>query len=301
MSSSASTSKPETIVVGRRREPGVPYSRYLMSQSLSASGLSPERAYELARTVGLRLEQREQRVIGVGDLRALAEQVLLAEEGERAVERFGAWQRLDSLDRPLIVMLSGTTGVGKSTLATMLAHRLGITRVIATDVIRHVLRSFFARELMPAVHYSAFDAAGAVDDEVSHGDRDLVGYERQAESIGHGVAAIVDRACTEGTAMVVEGVHLLPDGLPGGLAERCVLVEALLVVDDEQLHRGHFALRGGERPAERYLSRFEEIRKLQRHLAARAGARGVATIDNYSIDAALAETMDLVLRTVGRL
>ena len=301
MSSSASTTKPETIVLGRRREPGLPYSRYLMSQSLSASGLLPERAYELARAVGRRLEQREQRMIGVDELRALAEQVLLAEEGEQVVERFGAWQRLDRLDRPLIVMLSGTTGVGKSTLATMLAHRLGITRVIATDVIRHVLRSFFERELMPAVHYSAFEAAGAVDDDVGHSDRDLLGYERQAESIGRGVAAIVDRACTEGTPMVVEGVHLLPDGLPEGLAERCVLVKALLVVEDEQLHRGHLALRGGERPAQRYLSRFEEIRKLQGHLTTRASARGVATIDNHSIDAALADTMELVLRTVGRL
>lgn len=300
MSSSASTSKPETIVLGRRREPGLPYSRYLMSQSLSASGLSPQRAYELACAIGLRLEQRDRPAIGVDDLRTVAEEVLAGEEGEGALGRFRAWHRLDRLDRPLVVMLSGTTGVGKSTLATMLAHRLGITRVIATDVIRHVLRSFFARELMPAVHYSAFEAAGAVD-AGERGDHDLVGYERQAESIGRGVVAIVDRACAEGTAMVVEGVHVLPGALPDQLRERCVLVEALLVVEDERLHRGHLALRGGDRPAQRYLSRFEEIRKLQAHLAERAAARGVVTIDNHSIDAALAETMDLVLRTVGRL
>ena len=66
------------------------------------------------------------------------------EEGAEAVGRFLMFQRLDRLDRPLIVMLSGTTGVGKSTLATMLAGRLGITRVIATDVIRQVLRAFFS-------------------------------------------------------------------------------------------------------------------------------------------------------------
>ena len=51
-------------------------------------------------------------------------------------------------------------------------------------------------------------------------------------------------------------------------------VEALLVVEDEELHRGHFALRGAARPAERYLARFEEIRALQDHLVgARARAR----------------------------
>ena len=38
-------------------------------------------------------------------------------------------------------------------------------------------------------------------------------------------------------------------------ARRCVLVEALLVVEDEELHRGHFSHRPGTRPAERYLGR----------------------------------------------
>lgn len=301
MSSSASTGKPDPIVLGRRGARGLPYSKYLMSQSLSASGVASVRAYELARTIERRLQQRGEAVIGVDALRRLAEDVLRDEEGEHAVERFRNWQLLDRLDRPLVVMLAGTTGVGKSTLATMLAHRLGITRVIATDVIRHVLRSFLSRDFMPAVHYSAFDAAAAVE-HGEEGDPDLVGFELQAESIGVGVAAIVDRACTELTPMVVEGVHLLPGGLEDGLRRRCVAVEALLVVGDEELHRGHFALRGGAgRPAERYLARFEQIRKLQAHLAERARAGGVPVIDNVSIEGALGEAMELVLRTAGRL
>ena len=60
--------------------------------------------------------------------------------------------------------------------------------------------------------------------------------------------------------MVVEGVHVVPGGVHPRVREHCVLVEALLVVEDADLHRAHFGLRPGTRPAERYLARFDEIR-----------------------------------------
>jgi 2-phosphoglycerate kinase len=199
-------------------------------------------------------------------------------------------------------MLAGSTGVGKSTLATMMAARLGITRVIATDVIRQVLRAFFSREFMPSVHYSAFEAGEAADLILEPGeDRDIVGFARQAEAIGTGVEAIVERACLERTPMVLEGIHLLPGALrEKELHQRCIAVEAVLAVEDEELHRSHFAMRGGHRPAERYLSRFNQIRKLQDHLIARAKEEGVTVIDNTSVDRALPQLMDLVLDSVSR-
>ena len=48
-------------------------------------------------------------------------------------------------------------------------------------------------------------------------------------------------------------------------------------------------------PAERYLGAFDEIRRLQDHLAERARAEGVAVIDNANVDEALARLMQLVL------
>ena len=100
--------------------------------------------------------------------------------------------------------------------------------------------------------------------------------------------------------MVLEGVHLVPGMLDERLRARCIAVEAVIAVSDERLHRSHFALRGGDRPADRYLARFGEIRKLQDHLTERANERGVAVIDNTSLDRALTEGMELVLRAAGR-
>jgi 2-phosphoglycerate kinase len=117
--------------------------------------------------------------------------VLRAEQDEtdRAALRELAPAR--PLERPLVVLLGGTTGVGKSTIAAMLAARLGVNRVIATDVIRQVLRAFFTHEAMPTVHYSAFEAGG------------IAGYRDQAERVDTGITAIVDRAANEAKPVVV--------------------------------------------------------------------------------------------------
>ena len=275
---------PETIVVHKGH--GLPYSKGLMAQSLQASGLPPERSFELAREIERRLALRGDRHVGVDGLDQLCLEVLRAEEGESAVRRYKGWRRLDRLDRPLVVLIGGTTGVGKSTLATMLAARLGIRRVIATDVIRQVLRAFFTHEAMPSVHYSAFEAGG------------LDGYRDQAGRVATGIAAIIERAANEGEPIVVEGVHVMPGAMESALRERCVLAEALVVVRDQGLHRGHFSHRPGTRPAERYLASFAEIRALQDHLSERARLAGVEVIDNENVDAALASLMELVLDAV---
>ena len=276
----------ETIVTHRARG-GLPYSKGLMAQSLSATGLTPARSWALARAVERRLEDERLATIESTDLRAVTERVLAEEEGDAAVERYRDWERLNHLDRPLVLLLSGTTGVGKSTLATMAAHRLGITRVIASDVIRQVLRASFARDFMPSVHSSAFEV-------------DMRGYLEQADAVGTGVVAIVERACAEGTPVVIEGVHVAPGMLGDELPSRCLLVEAVLVVHDRGLHRAHFEARGERRPAQRYLARFQQIRALQDHLVGKAAERGVAVIDNANIDEALARVMDLVIHAVRK-
>src|SRR5204862_3133446 len=133
--------------------------------------------------------------IGVGALRDLAAEVLREQESEDVARRFLDWEGLDQLERPLIVMLGGTAGVGKSTLATLLAGRVGISRVIATDAVRNIIRAFFSHDFMPVVHYSSFEAGATVEpEEVGRGDPDIVGYLRQVASVRTRVSASVERA-----------------------------------------------------------------------------------------------------------
>jgi len=44
-------------------------------------------------------------------------------------------------DKPMVILLSGTSGTGKSSLALLLAKKMGIQTVFSTDTIRHVMRN----------------------------------------------------------------------------------------------------------------------------------------------------------------
>ena len=54
------------------------------------------------------------------------------------------------------VLLAGTSWTGKRTLAGLLAARLGITTVLSTDNIRHMLRSFADEDKNPLLWASTY-------------------------------------------------------------------------------------------------------------------------------------------------
>lgn len=63
--------------------------------------------------------------------------------------------------RPIIILLCGTSGTGKSTLASILAARLGITNIISTDTIRGMMRSCASdeeRKALPSLWCSTYTA-----------------------------------------------------------------------------------------------------------------------------------------------
>jgi 2-phosphoglycerate kinase len=191
---------------------------------------------------------------------------------------------------PLIILIGGATGTGKSTVATEVAHRLGITRVTSTDFLRQTLRSVFAPEVMPSIHVSSFDAGR---------DGDLVeGFVEQTRNVLVAVEAAVERALVEGWSMVLEGVHLVPGMLevdPG----QTRIVQCVLSIEDETAHEAHFWIRDlaseGLRPVAKYLDRLGDIRRLQDFILERARDTGVPVIENRGMDDATDAVIDLVL------
>lgn len=61
------------------------------------------------------------------------------------------------------ILLCGTSGCGKSTLSTLLASRLGITTVVSTDSIRHMMRSFVDERQNPLLYASTYSAGEHLD------------------------------------------------------------------------------------------------------------------------------------------
>ncbi|XP_075089853.1 P-loop NTPase domain-containing protein LPA1 homolog 2-like [Nicotiana tabacum] len=61
------------------------------------------------------------------------------------------------------VLLCGTSGCGKSTLSALLGSRLGITTVVSTDSIRHMMRSFVDEKQNPLLWASTYHAGEYLD------------------------------------------------------------------------------------------------------------------------------------------
>ncbi len=268
-----------------------PFSKGLLARSLMATGLRPERAYDVAAAMERRLRRRGRGSLTLADLREVSCRVLGQQEGEQLIERFPQWRALRHLDAPLILLIGGATGVGKSTLATQLAARLGITRVVSTDMVRQVMRAFFAAELMPAIHFSSFDAASAVRVTLPREtDLSKVGFIEQTKAVTVGIEALIQRGITEGkNPMIVEGVHIVPGILDRTSWLEAVVVEMVLAVKDRDEHRAHFTVRawetGGVRPSERYVEHFAQIRRIQKYIVSRAEEYDVPVIDYVGIDA----------------
>jgi 2-phosphoglycerate kinase len=283
---------------------GVPFSKGLLGQSLTATGLPPYRAHQVAFEVEEQLVRDRIFELESEELDRRVESALAKTEGELYVERHRKWQSLGREDRPVMILIGGTTGVGKSTLATTIAHRLGIVRIISTDAIRQVMRAFFSETFMPAIHYSSFDADEAVRIPVGRGlDSHILGFVEQIEAVNVGVTAIVERATSEKTGMVIEGVHLVPGFTAMHSWENALVLPMVVVVRDKELHRAHFLVRDretdGRRPYQRYLDNFEEIRKIQDFILSRAEEEGTLIIDNLNIDDTVGLVVDHLYELIG--
>ncbi len=97
----------------------------------------------------------------------------------------------------------------------------------------------------------------------------------------------------------MEGAHLVPgfvDVAPW--QERVLAVELVVTVEDEDVHRGHFAARAADaasRPFDRYMKGFRNIRRVQKYIKSQALSHGVPVVPNYNLDQAIAAVVDLVM------
>ena len=205
-------------------------------------------------------------------------------------------------NRSMIVLLGGTSGSGKSTVASLLASRFGIPTVLSTDSIRHVMRNFMSAEDCPVLFCSTYEAGSKIklDEGVKESKRIVVGFQQQAAAVQQRLESILEDFYNRGESIVVEGVHLTPDFLTAMVKRFDNCVPFLIYISNENKHRERFAVRSKymtlEKRHNKYVQNFSSIRCIQKHLIKKADEYLIPKVDNSNVD----KSVGLVHRTIIR-
>ncbi|MEC8845040.1 MAG: hypothetical protein VXX42_13740, partial [SAR324 cluster bacterium] len=153
---------PERIQTGEIRvvqgQSSVPFSKVLLTQSMTAAGLDLNQAFRISQEFEQHLLTEKVHRIEKEDLFQHIKKTIEKQFDTYTSELYELASRLDQLKRPVIIYIGGAPGTGKSMLATSLATRLGINKVISTDSIREIMRLAFSNDLLPTLFHSTTEA-----------------------------------------------------------------------------------------------------------------------------------------------
>lgn len=281
---------------------GLPFSKGVLSQSLLATAIDPSDAFAVAREIEHELIASGVREISRHDLRELACRVLRLRSGDETAGRYLLWRRHQEPERPVVLLLGGSSGVGKSALALEAARRLGIGRVQSTDSIRQMMRILLSQELVPAIYGSSYDAYALLPKQDGRLPSVIEGFRAQASVVSIGIRASLDRTISESANLIIDGVSLVPGMLDLSVyRERANVVFLVIATLDEDALRNRFLSRATgqkQRLPHRYVENLDGILAIQRHLLESAERYRIPVIDNVSFDVSVRLVIDQVMEAL---
>lgn len=285
------------IPLMRTSQGDVAFSRAILLRQLITAGLEAEHAMVIAQETYQWLQGASTEQPTQPEVQAWVSGRVEALHGSAHARRyrFTCWVR-DS-EVPLILLIGGATGTGKSSLATELAFRLGIRMVTSTDMIRETMRTVLSPEVVPGLHDHSFrgmlQGGKALSDPK---ERVLAGFRQQQAQVAVGVRAVIRRAIRENAHMIIEGTHIRPPYHRFVTPGRDVMVAGLvLAVPEEKRHRARFPRRAESqsmRDPDTYLEAFQSVRWIHDDLLAAAEEAGGVVVANDDLDITIRGVVD---------
>jgi 2-phosphoglycerate kinase len=167
-----------------------------------------------------------------------------------------------------IVLIGGTAGTGKSTLARELAWEMRFDHRLGTGFLREVAKSYHSEKTAPDLYSFTFRAEKPIDHLMA-----------QARLLKPAIDACIVRARNEGTSLVIEGNHLVPALYRDAPVDLYVVLSA----PDQGEHKMRLH---GQSHAKRRLTESDiaNVRLIDQYLCAEAERCGVPLVlyaDNF--------------------
>jgi 2-phosphoglycerate kinase len=301
----AETEHQQKIIVRSDRGDS-PFSAGILTRSLEACVVDKKPAIEVALRVQEAVQARGQSVIEAPAMRRLIYQSLKEHCSNEAANDYLSRRQFKTSGKPLIILVGGASGTGKSTICSELAYRLDVVRTQSTDMMREIIRSYLAPHVVPTLGFSSFDAWRGLpgittQDARSNTDNPVIaGFQAQCANVRSALEATIDRALKERLDMIIDGVHVLPMELDLAKArEAAVVVSVMLAVTTRQQLANQLSWRSREQPdrgTSRHLEQLDAIWELQSFLLNLADKAQIPIIANWTIE----NTVRNVLLEVNR-
>ncbi|MGM0568054.1 MAG: hypothetical protein ACQESB_02415 [Elusimicrobiota bacterium] len=261
-----------------------PYSSFILANSLESIGVEFHTANSIAKSLGEEMKLNKLSKISRNELRKRTYEKLKQGLDKKTADKYLKFREFMNSPKPLVLMIGGSTGSGKNTVAVELARRLDIMNVITTDVLREIMRSFFSKEILPMIHSSSYEAHKNIWLPIEEGRYvETLSFKEQSLRVNAAVRGIIARSIKENTSVIINGVHILPGIILPSEFKKANLAKVFIYVKDKDDHKKRFYIRGmasQERGAQKYLDHFDTIRNIQDYILKLAQKQNYMCIDN---------------------
>lgn len=281
-----------------------PFSKGILSKSLTRSEVDPERAYKIAAEIEESIKEDGTTVISLTDLIQKVKE-RLEKEDPLLAKKYLTWKEIRRSEDPLIILIGGASGIGTSSISFELANRLGIKNMLSTDMVREVMRKIVSKELCPTLFESSYTAADALTTPAPpEFDRTLIGFKDHVTTVNVGLTGVIERALKEGISIVIEGVHIVPGFVNEELLSKPNVYLFVLSLSDEEIHKSRFYSRcrqlWARRPLKRYLKNFSAIRKTHDYIVGEAHKHNTPVIENIEVTTTIDTMIDEIIKEKQR-
>ncbi|XP_050387495.1 uncharacterized protein LOC126803801 [Argentina anserina] len=191
------------VWLGEHAEHYYVFSRFLLSQNLTVTKIPNHISIKIALDLKKLLVDNSLLDVSQSDLEdnlfKLMEQ---RGYGEDYVKRYRMMTRFHHQRVPLVIIVCGTSCVGKSTIAAQISQRFNLPNVMQTDVVYELLRTSTDAPLASTPIWAR---------DFSSSEELITEFCRECRVVRKGLDGDLKKALKDGKPIIIEGIHLDPN------------------------------------------------------------------------------------------